>query len=100
VCGMRGVSFSFYSPPRVVPGWGKYGNSGHRLLEDQDDLPTKIEPARKASRFGQTWGSTDPRWSLPSSAFLLLAGMWALVMILDDSCLDAPICSTRWALLS
>jgi hypothetical protein len=26
--------------------------------------------------------------------------MWALVMILSDSCLDAPICSTRWALLS
>jgi hypothetical protein len=49
-----GVSSSFYSPPRAVPRRGKYENSGHHLLEDQDDLPTKIEPARKASKFGRT----------------------------------------------
>jgi hypothetical protein len=52
LCGMTGVSSSFDSPPRAVPRRGKYGNSRHRLLEDQDDLPAKIVPARKASRFG------------------------------------------------
>jgi hypothetical protein len=51
-----------------------YGNFGHHLQEDKDDL---------LGLFGTT--------------FLWLAGMWALMMILD-SCPGKVVCSVRWVL--
>jgi hypothetical protein len=66
-------------------------------------LATALRKRRWYSTSKCTWtgvhlGSADPRWSLPGSAFLWLADMWALVMILGDSCLGAPIWFGLWAL--
>ena len=40
-CLVMGEGGSFYSPRRSVPARNKYGNTGHRLQEDKDDLPAK-----------------------------------------------------------
>ena len=42
---------SFYSPRRSVPARIKYGNTGHRLQEDKDDLPAKDEAEWRRAGF-------------------------------------------------
>ena len=43
VCARVVREAPFYSPKRSVPARIKYGNTGHRLQEDKDDLPAKDE---------------------------------------------------------
>jgi hypothetical protein len=92
--GGGGVEASFYSlQGRFLPS------------PCMETLATALRKSRGYSSSKCIWtgghiGSVDPRWRLPSSTFLWLAIMWAQVVILGDSCLDAPVCSARWALES
>ena len=69
LCVAGGFLSSFYSLDRLFLASDIQGNLRHRLLKDKDDLPGKIEPAMKPSRFGQTWGSADPKWRPPFRTF-------------------------------
>jgi hypothetical protein len=67
---------------RAVLGISKHGNFANRLGESMGDLPAKDACVGRPSRFGPTFGSADPKWRLPSTAFIWLAGRWALMLIL------------------
>ena len=60
VC-VRGVREApFYSPRRSVPTRIKYGNTGHRLQEDKDDLPARDEAEWRQHGAGRPCGSAGP----------------------------------------
>ena len=66
-----------YSANRSVPALSKYGNIVHRLGEDQDDLPAKVEVDWHQSGAGRPCGSAGPRVAPLAPPRVLDTARWA-----------------------
>ena len=79
VCVVRVVGGPLYSLERSVPAISLYGNVANRLLEDQINLPAKINLDGKQGRFVRTTGSDSPT-SPPLATVLLWYTAWWVLM--------------------
>ena len=82
---MRGEGGSFYSPRRSVPARIKYGNTGHRLQEDKEDLSANVEAERRRHGAGRPCGSAGPRVQPLAPPFVLDTARWA-----PNLCMSVP----------
>ena len=87
----------FYSPRRSVPARIKYGNTGHRLQEDKDDLPAKTEAGWRRNGAVRPCGSAGPWVSPLAPPVVLDTAKWApnLCMSVPGLCLS--VFSIKWA---
>jgi hypothetical protein len=67
-----GLSSSLNRSDRSVPATSWYGNLSNRPWESVTDLPTKVDPARKVSRFSRPQvaaslvePASGSRWEIP-----------------------------------
>ena len=97
VCLVRGEGGSFYSPRRSVPVRIKYGNTGHHLQEDKDDLPAKVEVDWRQSGAGRPCGSAGPRVPLLAPPFVLDTARWAPNLCMSVPGLCTSIFYVKWA---
>ena len=95
---MRGVREApFYSLRRSVPTRIKYGNTGHRLQEDKDDLPARDEAEWRQHGAGRPCGSAGPRVPPLAPPFVLDTARWApnLCMLVPGLC--TSVFCVKWA---
>ena len=90
----------FYSPRRSVPARIKYGNTGHRLQEDKDDLPAKDEAEWRRHGAGRPCGSAGP-WVPPlAPPFILDTARWAPNLCMSVPGLCTSVFYVKWAHLA
>ena len=92
-CVLWGVRKApFYSPRRSVTARIKYGNTGHHLQEDKDNIPAKGEAEWRRHGAGRPCGSADP-WVSPLAPPFILDT--ALCMSVPGLC--TSVFSVKWA---
>ena len=96
-CLVRGEGGPFYSPRRSVPARIKYGNTGHRLQEDKDDLPTKARGIWHKSGAGRPCGSAGPQVQPFAPPFVLDTARWAPILCMSVPGLCTSVFSVKWA---
>ena len=90
----------FYSPRRSVPARIKYGNTGHRLQEDKDDLPTKARTIWCQHGAGRPRGSAGPRVPPLAPPFVRDTARWAPILCMSVPGLCMSIFFVKWAHLA
>jgi hypothetical protein len=96
---VRGEGGPFYSPRRSVPTRIKYGNTGHRLQDDKDDLPAKARAILRQHGDGRPWGSAGPRVPPLVPPFALDTARWAPILCMLVPGLCTSVFSVKWAIL-
>ena len=94
---MRGEGGPFYSPRRSVPAKIKYGNTGHRLQEDKDDLPAKARTIWRQHGAGRPQGSATPQVPPLAPPFVLDTARWAPILCTSVLGLYTLAFSVKWA---
>ena len=97
---MRGEGGPFYSPRRSVSTRMKYGNTGHRLQEDKDDLPTKARTIWRQHGAGRPWGSASPRVPPLAPPFVRDTARWAPILCMSIPGLCTSVFLVKWAHLA
>ena len=87
----------FYSPRRSVPARIKYGNTGHCLQEDKDDLSIKDEAERRRHGAGRPCGLASPQVPPLVPPFILDTAWWAPILCMSVPGLCTLVFSIKWA---
>ena len=90
----------FYNPRRSVPARIKYGNTGHRLQEDKDDLPAKARTIWRQHGAGRPQGSAGPRAPPLAPPFVLDTARWAPILCMSVPGLCTLVFFVKWAHLA
>ena len=96
-CVVRGEGGPFYSPRRSVSTRMKYGNTGHCLQEDKDDLPAKARTIWRKHGAGRPQGSAGPRAPPLVPPFVLDTARWAPILCMSVPWFCRSVFSIRWA---
>ena len=99
-CVVRGEGGPFYSPRRSVPAKIKYGNTGHRLQEDKDDLPAKARTIWRQHGAGRPQGSAAPQVPPLAPPFVLDTARWAPILCMSVPGLCTLVFFVKWAHLA
>ena len=94
---MTGEEGPFYSPMRSVPARIKYGNTGHRLQEDKDDLPAKARSIWRQHGAERSRGSAGPRVLHLAPPFIRDTTRWALILCMSMPGLCTSVFFVKWA---
>ena len=89
----------FYSPRRSVPARIKYGNTGHHLQEDKDDLPAKTRASWRQHGAGRPRGSAVPRVPPLALPFIQDTARWGPILCMSVPGLCTSVFSVKWVLL-
>ena len=98
-CVVRSEGGPFYSPRSLFPARIKYGNTGHRLQEDKDDLPAKARASWRQHGAGRPRGSAGPRVPPLAPPFILDTTRWAPILCMSVPGLCTSVFSVKCVLL-